>query len=348
VLLPAGGGYGCDYNRGIMSDTLDFDKLHAWLSACQKPLLVTHRRPDGDALGAVAAMAGAVRGLGQSPLPTLYEELAPRYAFIADMPWRRWDTERTALVADCDALIICDTCSKSQLEPVADWLADAPRTLVIDHHPSPEEIGLRDGDLRIIDPTAGAASLIVAEWLFDRDLEVTPAMATALYVGIASDTGWFRFSNADARVHAATSRLLAAGVEPAPLYRQINEGLPAAKLRLIGRMLDSLELHGDGQVAVLSLRRVDFAAADADRSMTEDLINEATRLEGTEVTVLFTEQNDGTVRVNLRSKERVDVSKLAAQFNGGGHARAAGARPVGVWEDIVPQVVEAAIDAATA
>ncbi len=322
------------------------DELHnvrAWLTGCRRPMLLSHRRPDGDALGALVAMTLALRELGLEPQPTLFEPTPARYAMLADMvAWRRWDREQAALAADCDGVVIFDTCSNAQLEPIADWLPAAPRTLVIDHHPTADDIATRPGDLRVCDATAGAVCLVLMEWVQVVGVPLTPAMATALFVGLATDCGWFRYSNSDARALRAAADLVAAGAEPSSLHRALYQQEPAAKLRLIGRMLLSLELHAGDRLAVMKLRAGDFAAAGADHTMTEDLVNEAGRLGGTEATVLFTEEVDGRVRVNFRSKTSLDVASLARRFGGGGHARASGARPTGAWDEVVRQVIDAA------
>lgn len=320
----------------------DYDNARNWLHGCRRPLLVTHRRPDGDALGALAALDAALRTLGLEPRCALYEPLPRRYALLQDaVSWQQWDEAGAALRSTCDALVIVDTCARSQLEPLGEFLGQPPRTLVIDHHPAPEPIGLRPHDLRLIDDSASAVCLVVAEWLNALGVTLTPAMATALFTGLATDTGWFRFSSTDVRTLQAAAELVAAGAVPDTIFRAIYEQDPAARLRLIGRMLQALELHADGKLAVLKLRGADFAAAGADRGMTEDLVNEATRLGGTEATLLFTEEPDRRVHVNFRSKRTLDVRALAQQFGGGGHTRAAGARPPGAWDDVVARVVAA-------
>ncbi len=321
----------------------DYDNACAWLNGCRRPLLVTHRRPDGDALGALAALTLALRGLGLDPRPTLFEPPPPRYALLGDgIDWHLWPAERAALIAESDAVLVADTCSWSQLEPLAAWLPEAPRTLVIDHHATRDEIGQRPDDLRLIDPTAGAVCLLIAEFVQAAGVAWTAPLATALWVGLATDCGWFRFSNTDGRVLRMAANLVEAGANPSVLYRALYEQDPPAKVRLIARALDSLELRAAGRLAILRLRQADFAAAGADRTMTEDLINEAGRLAGVEATVLLTEEPDGSVRANFRSKEYLDVATLAAQFGGGGHARAAGARPAGAWEEAVTMAIGAA------
>jgi bifunctional oligoribonuclease and PAP phosphatase NrnA len=329
-----------------MISAADYHNVRTWLGGCQRPLLVTHRRPDGDALGALAGMTLALRSLQLDPMPALYEPLPPRYALLQDtVLWRRWDQEQAALTAACDALVILDTCAFAQLDPVAAFLPHAPRTLVIDHHPTRDPIAKRPGDLCLFDDTAGAVCLLIAEWIKTVGLPLTPPLATALLVGLGTDCGWFRFANTDARMLRTAAELVDAGAPSAAIYREIYEQDPLSKLRLIARMLQNLELHAGGKLAVMTLRPADYAATGADRTMTEDLVNEAGRLAGIEATLLFTEETDGRVRVNFRSKQSLDVAALASRFGGGGHMRAAGARPKGPWDEVVPRIIAATIAA---
>ena len=149
-----------------MIDAGEYHNVRRWLADCRRPLVITHRRPDGDALGAMAAMSLALRELGGDPLPTLYEPFPLRYRMLQDLvSWQRWDENRAQLSAACDAVVIVDTCANSQLEPIADFLPNAPRTLVIDHHPTRDPIGTRPGDLRLIDESASAVALVIGEWI---------------------------------------------------------------------------------------------------------------------------------------------------------------------------------------
>lgn len=323
-----------------------YHNVRTWLIGGRRPLLVTHRRPDGDALGAMAAMTYALRALGLDPQPALYEPLPQRYALLAgDIRWQSWAAERARLVAACDTVVVLDTCAWSQLEPVADYLPTAPRTLVIDHHPTRDALAQRPGDLLLCDESAGAVCVLVAEWMETVGLKTDPPTARALLTGLATDCGWFRFANTDARLLGVAARLATAVPSLNHIYRAIYEQDSPGKLRLIGRMLLSLELLAENRLAVLKLRQSDFAAAGADGTMTEDIVNEAGRLGSTEATVLFTEEPDGSVRVNFRSKQTLDVAALAAQFGGGGHQRAAGARPHGSWDEVVARVTAATVAA---
>lgn len=324
----------------------DFQSVTTWLEECHRPLLISHQRPDGDSLGTIAAMSLTLRKRGAEPAAVLFEPLPRQYTFLESAArWYVWDQVRDLLPDHCDAVVILDTCASAQLEPVVEFLAQAPRTLVIDHHATRDPIGTRPGDLRLFDETASATSLIVAEWIRSLRLPFDEPLATALLVGIATDCGWFRFTNTDARTMRMAAELLAAGADAGRLYNTLYLQDPPARLRLIARALDSLELKADGGLAVMYLRRADFEATGADSTMTENLVNEATRLGSTEATLLFVEEPDRTVRVNFRSKRRLDVSELARRFGGGGHARAAGARLRGDWDHLVPRVIAETIEA---
>jgi phosphoesterase RecJ-like protein len=329
-----------------MPNESSLDSVTAWLAEYQRPLVISHQRPDGDSLGAMAAMAQALSRRGAAPVAALYEPLPRQYALLASqIKWYQWDEVRDVVTSDCDAVVILDTCALSQLEPVAAFLAQAPPTLVIDHHATRDSIGTRAGDLRVFDDTASATSLMVAEWIRGAGLELDEPLATALFIGIATDCGWFRFSNTDARTMRRATALVEAGADPSRIHSAIYQQDPPARLRLIAHMLDQLELKAEGKLAVMYLRPADFAATGADSSMTSELVNEATRLASTEATLLFTEEPDGTIRVNFRSKHELDVSALARRYGGGGHARAAGARLRGDWDRVVPRVIAETIGA---
>lgn len=328
-----------------MTETTDLLSVTSWLDECHQPLVLSHRRPDADALGSMAAMTVALKRRGKNPIAMLYEPLPAKYAFLqsAEFEWYEWELTREAAQDSCDAVVIVDTCALSQLEPVAAYLSAAPRTLVLDHHATRDPIATRDGDLRYFDETAAAACLIVFDWLRAAKQPLDAYLAQALFAGTATDTGWFRFSNTDERAFRCAADLVAAGARPSEIYAHVYQQDTPTKLKLVGRLLDQLELLADGRLAVMRLRADDFAATGADQTMTEDLVNEAARLRGTEVTILFTEEGDDIVRLNLRSRNHVNVADLARRYGGGGHARAAGARLRGPWDAVVPRVIDEAI-----
>lgn len=350
MIRPARGavaGRAVHSNMVLMTtrQTMEFDAVNGWIGRHARPALISHVRPDGDAIGSLAAMSLSLARRGLSPSPVLFDAFPERYAALRDsVRWLAWEDVRDVLPRECDCVIVLDTCSLSQLEPAMKFLASAPETLVIDHHATRDALATRPGDLRCFDESASATCLIVAEWLQYVGAQLDAPLAQALLTGIGTDCGWFRHSNTDVRTLEAAARLAAAGADLNALYRSIYERESVQKLRLVARLLGSIELLADGKLAVMRLRQADFDATGADRSMTEDLVNEGGRLAGVEMTLLLTEEDDGRIRANLRSKQHCDVSVFAARYGGGGHTRAAGARLHGAWDRVVPRLIDEAVE----
>ena len=159
---------------------------------------------------------------------------------------------------------------------------------------------------------------------------------------ICSDTGWLWFSNTDSRALRAVGHWIDLGARPDELYRELYECDRPQRLALMARALSSLQLHGDGRLAIMSLTREDFAATGAELDETENIINEAMRIASVEVAALLVEGAE-KIRASLRSKSTVDVAAVAQTFGGGGHARAAGFRssePMVVLAGKIAQAVE--------
>jgi phosphoesterase RecJ-like protein len=221
-----------------------------------------------------------------------------------------------------DALLVVDTGTWSQLpglkERVENWRK--PK-LVIDHHLTQENWA----DVKLVVTEAAAAGEIVAELLQKWGIELDRELATMLYVAIASDTGWFQFSNTRPFTMRLAATLMEAGVDTDRLYQQLYQNERPQRVLLQTRAMQSMELLASGKLAVMTIRRQDFADTGAHVPDTENLINIPLQIRTVEVSLLFIEPpDDGPVRVSLRSKGTVDVAKFAEQFGGGGHARASG------------------------
>ena len=315
------------------------------LSRCKRVLLTTHVRPDGDALGTTAALALGLRAKGVEAEVLLLSHLPRKYAFIyqehgivyrdvekgwpeAGFPFDRFD-----------ALLVADTGTWSQLpglqERVTGWAA--PK-LVLDHHVTQQDWA----DVKLVDTSAAAAAEVAAELLEGWGVPFDAAIADALYLGIASDTGWFQFANTRPYTLRLAARLMEAGVDTDRMYRLLYQNERAERIALQTRAQQSLQLLEDGRLATMRVRQVDFADTRAHVPDTENLINVPLQIRTVEVSLLFTEPPEGgPVRVSLRSKGGVDVAKFAEQFGGGGHARASGLKVDGNFDDAYERVVGA-------
>lgn len=290
-------------------------------------LITTHTRPDGDACGCVAALTEAFRGLGKTVRPLFLSAVPAWYAFLFDesVPVLRTDVQVDELTQSpfgrCDLIVIVDTNSYSQLPHFEEHLkrVDTP-ILVIDHHVTNDALG----QVEIVDPTAAAAGLVVYDFLRAASVPISARMAEALFVAIATDTGWFQFNNTGSRAYRCGADLIDLGVSPTDLYDRLHHTFSQARFRLMVTMLDRLELHLDGRYAVQYLLQEDFARTGAVYEDTENFINECHRIASVVVSALLVELKDGRVRCSLRSRGAVDVSQIAVKFGGGGHKMAAG------------------------
>ncbi len=317
----------------------------AEVQRASRVLVMSHWRPDGDAIGCVVALREVLRALGKQVLAGLPDEIPGRYAFMAESePLANFAAGREQMDAFApDLVIVADTSARGQLEPVVPFLeASTARRLVVDHHVTYDI----DKSLEIRDTSAGATGLVLADWFAAAGWSVNRTAADALFVAMATDTGWFRFSSADGRMYRAAAGLIDAhGVQPDRLYQQLYLSESPARLRLLAELLGSLELHAGGRLAACHVTREMFERTGAHYWETEDLINEPQRIGCVRVTVLLIEEPDGKVRMSLRSKDDVNVATIAEQFGGGGHQRAAGARAAGPLVETKKKVV-AAIEAA--
>jgi phosphoesterase RecJ-like protein len=318
------------------------------LSKCRRVLVTTHVRPDGDALGSTAALVLGLRQRGIEAEVLLLSHLPRKYAFVyqeneirfhdAEAGW----PEGLALEA-FDALLVVDTGTWSQLPGLKERvLAYAKPKVVIDHHLTQEDWA----DVKLVVTAAAAAGEIVAELLEFWDVKFDAAMASALYVAIASDTGWFQFSNTRPFTMRLAAMLMEAGVDTDRLYQLLYQNERKERVALQARALNSLELLKDGRLAVMRVTLADFEATGANVPDTENLINLPLQIATVEVSILMTEPKDfGPVRISLRSKGQVDVARFAEQFGGGGHARASGLKLEGSFENAHDRVIEAMMKA---
>ncbi|UCF34553.1 MAG: hypothetical protein JSV78_04475, partial [Phycisphaerales bacterium] len=238
---------------------------------------------------------------------------------------------------------ILDTCTYNQLAPVEEWLRASPvPKLVIDHHVTREELA----DVYLIDDTAASTCLIIYEWARQLDLPLNDEVCRSLFVGIATDTGWFRHANTDARTLHAAAELAERGVNVHDIFRQLYQTDSEARLRIAAHLLDSMELHAQGRLAVISIAERTIDQLGGRMSDTEDMINEPLRIRSVQVSVMLVEQNEGPIRASFRSKPPindhitdVDVAAIAQHFGGGGHRRASGARISGTMDEVRSKVV---------
>jgi phosphoesterase RecJ-like protein len=311
------------------------------LSRAATILITTHAKPDGDAIGSAAALGHALHRQGKDVtlciMPPITDALACFAAGLVTLE-RTAAQQHQPMTIEPDLIVVVDTGAWNQLEPMEPFLAARRhKTILIDHHLHGNDIA----QMRYIDPSAAACAQIIAALLDEMDSPYDLPIANALFVGIASDTGWFRFSNTNPATHELAARLIRLGVDHAALYVHLEQAERPEKLSLLIRALQSMELLAGGTVAVMTLRLEDFAQTGARPEETERFVDVPQMVASVQVVVMVTQSEAGRVRMSFRSKpgaDAVDVNQLASRFGGGGHARAAGAKVSEPIETVLQRV----------
>ena len=308
-------------------------------------LLMTHIRPDADGLGSQLALQDALTQLGKRSTVAIASVLPPRYRFLDPDGSRivQFHAEDVDRWRHAKAVIVMDTGTWNQLGDFGPFLQtlDVPKA-VIDHHRTQDDLGGQ----RFLDITAEATGRLIYELTISLGLSPGTAAAHNLFMALALDTGWFRHPNTTAASFELAEILVRAGANPPPLYEQLFECAPMARLRLVGVALERLKTASNGLVAYTEILLSDYAETGAVPGDTEDLINYPRSVDGVEVALVFIEQPEGGTKISFRARSKVDVSKIAERFGGGGHKLASGARDdraIDVVREDVLKVVDEAL-----
>jgi phosphoesterase RecJ-like protein len=286
--------------------------------------LTTHERPDGDAVGSLAAMQQVLSALGKDAIAFLPADEFPlpyEYRFI------KLEGLATEPPADlCQRTLIFLDCGNIDRTPADVLKREDGGALIIniDHHHD----NTRFGTINHVDPSASCTAEMVWDLMHGLGVAITEAIGEALYVGVVTDTGRFMYENTGPRAHEMAAELIAFGIDTHAVYRRLYEGIPQGKLELLARGLTNVERFDGGLLTVTHLTRDDYRQSGADESYSEGVVDHLRSVEGTAVAGLVRDQlADGASarKVSLRATDdRIDVSRIARAGGGGGHRRAAG------------------------
>ena len=298
-------------------------------------LLTSHARPDGDSIGSQLAMAFALEALGKQvrivnadPAPEHYQEF----------PGMDRIEISAATSADVDAVIVmeCSDLTRTGVAGLEDQFL-----INIDHHAGNRMYGA----INWHDESAAACGEMVFDVIRELGVPLTLEIATHIYLAILTDTGSFHHSNITPRTFDICRQTVEAGVNPATMARRVFDSNSFGKLKLIGALLDSMELVDDGRLAVLYMDDAMLHACNCTNNDTEGLINLPLTAREIQAVVFFKVGPQAEVRVSMRSKYDVDVRQVAAAFGGGGHKNAAGFTIAGSLDEVRPRIVDLLVGA---
>jgi phosphoesterase RecJ-like protein len=309
------------------------DAVQQALLRHQRCLISTHVSPEGDALGSALALAHALTGMGKEALVVNRDPVPRLLDFLPSQGLFR----QTSQVEEGYELLVVVDCG--DLERTALFNERRPPTIInIDHHVTNRQFG----QINWVDPEASATAEMVADLLPVLGAAMTPQIALCLYTALITETGSFRYSNATPKVFRLSADLCAHGVKPDWVARQLYERNTINRLKLLGELLNRLEVNADRTVAWVTIPAGLFTRTGTTAEDAEDFVNYPRSLSGMEVAVLLRDAEPGQVKASFRASGEVDVAAIAMTFGGGGHRKAAGCTVAGTLETVRPLVIAAA------
>ena len=278
--------------------------------------IVCHENPDGDSLGSLLALRLGLNQLKKRVQSACIDPVPYKYRLIAG-------SEMLVTLKDLKPFshLICVDCADLARTGFTDeMISNVPSIINIDHHKSNEGFG----QLNLMSADISATGILVYALLKELGVDITPMIAHNLFIAISADTGHFMHANTNENCLKVASELVGYGANPNLIAREIFQTTTSAWVSLLGKAIASLEFHCEGRAALMCLTREDYESAHAEASETEGIVDYAKNIDTVEVAALLRDAGDGVVKVSLRSKDYVDVGKIASVFTGGGHMLAAG------------------------
>ena len=303
-------------------------------------LVLTHYRPDGDAVGSQLALLLLLKNLGKTVEAWNDDDVPAKFRFL---PHSDLITRPPAEPKDFDVVIAIDISTWQRVGTAAQRIRSRKHFINIDHHVSNETFA----DINWVVPEAPASGQIAFDLIKSGGFTLTREIATCLFAAISTDTGSFSYGNTSAASLRVAAELVDTGINVGEICRHIYESYPRGRLMLLQKALAGLQLADQNRVAYMWITNAMFEESGAKREDTEGLIDYARAIHGVLVALLFEELTEaGKFRISLRSKHpKVDVNSIARRFGGGGHREAAGARISGEPHEIERKVLAAVSEA---
>jgi phosphoesterase RecJ-like protein len=312
-----------------LSNSKEFQLFRTYLENAKRILLSTHALPDGDGLGAEAALfhylkrsRKSCRVYNPDTLPKRYRFLDPKQQILlGPREVELWDT--------CDLWVIVDTNDPRRLGKLwGEMSLRAKKIVFLDHHPEIQgapEITYPPHALLVSDTESSSIGELLYHLFEELQLaKINRDVATGIYVSVMTDTNSFRYARTTPQAHKIAAEMIELGVNPEEVYQAIFSSKEISHLHLLGKLLQNVRATSDGKIAwlelSLELRKTHYASADD----TQSFLNLLLLLKDAEVVCLFREEDDGQVRVSMKSKGRIVINRVAMELGGGGHDYAAG------------------------
>ena len=311
---------------------IEINEAVEFLKSHDEYLILMHASPDGDTLGCGFALCGALQRMGKRAKAVCPDPIPHHFDYMREAFEEQEFEHKTIVSVD-----VADSKLLGDMKETGD-----KAELCIDHHVSNTEYAER---LLLREHYAAAAELMY-EVIVALGVQIDRTIANCLYTGIATDTGCFKFSNTKPQTHIFAAKLMECGAEIAPINYAMFELKTQGRIKLEQEVLKNMKYYADGHIAVISVMLDTLAAIeDIDSDDVGAMAAIPRQIEGVDIGISIKEKKPGFFKASLRSSERVDVSKIAQSFGGGGHARAAGCSFENTYEATEDLIVEACCEA---
>jgi len=304
-----------------------FKEINDLIEQSSKIILTTHIVPDGDAIGSVIAFADYLKLKGKSPVIINHSETPFNLKFLdkknSIRVFRDNENENRKLISEAEIIFLLDTNEYSRTKSMEEFIRNSSaKKVCIDHH-----LGLRPEEFTftVTNTIYPATCQILYEFIKDDDEKfLTREVASALYVGIMTDTGSFRHTRTTSDVFMVCAELINCGADPVQLYDEVYATSTIENLKLSARFIESLEFHFGNKAVIGCVTQKDFNELGLDIQHVEGFTAIMMNILDIKIGVLFVELKDN-IKISFRSKGDLDMVKIAKEFGGGGHKNAAGA-----------------------
>ncbi len=309
--------------------TVTIEECAEYLLKADNILILMHKSPDGDAIGCGYALAYALRSAGKKAMPVCTDAIPAKYAYITDgLEEQTFEPAYIVTVDLADTQLFGD-----KLIPYKDKV-----NLCIDHHGS----NTGYAQYGIVDATAGACTQVIKKVINAMNIAIDKNIANAIFTGIVTDTGCFKYSNASAESYVMAAEMIGYGAESFMINRLMFDTKSRQRLELERMALDSMKFCYDGQIAMIFITREMMEQSGAEDSDTEGIAGMPRQIEGVKIGITLKEKEDGVFKISMRSSGNIDVSAVCAKFGGGGHKAAAGCSVKGTPEEAEKAVLTVA------
>ncbi|WP_102400680.1 DHH family phosphoesterase [Haloimpatiens massiliensis] len=307
------------------------------ISESENIVITFHESPDGDSIGTSLALMQGLKKLHKH-VKIISKDSTPKY--LQFLPYSKEINGENRIIpknTDCVLVVDCGDVKRINVENLN--LENKDYILVnIDHHLSNEMYG----DYNYVNTDAIAVAEIIYEIMNKMDISIDMDIATCLYTSLITDSGSFKHSGTTSTTHAIAGELIDIGIDFSEIHRKVFENKPLNKIKLYGKIIENMNVISNGKLCIMKVTKDMLDSIGVESDDTGDAISFGTNIDTVEVVALLKEWNNGT-KISLRSKNKVDVRRIAEMYKGGGHTRAAGMfleLPMDKAEETIIKVIE--------